>query len=165
MRFETDACTTKACPDGTIVQLDQACPTPSAGDAAEVVAPQPATQLCPGGKRILQTQTCQTKECDNGNIVNVAEACPTTGCISCKFFPLTTDSAPYWGALLAFVAVVAGGGAGAKKLYRSRLIKRTRGLLAVSGSLEAALGAVNERELEPDGPSIGLHAYLGPEDG
>jgi hypothetical protein len=73
---------------------------------------------------------------------------------------LTKESLPYWGALAAIVALVAGGGAAATKTYHSRLVARTARLLAVSSSLDPSEGKFQSSGLTIDGPSIRLRAYL-----
>jgi hypothetical protein len=150
----TAACEKQRCPDGVIIDAGQQCVTPVTEAA---VAPP---KVCPGGETVAATATCQTKKCPDGTVVGIDQQCPT--CWSCKFFPLTEDTAPYWGAVAALVALIGGGGMAAAKAYNRWRIGRTAQLLHVSSSLDPAIEKFRSSGLKLDGPSIRLRAYLDP---
>jgi hypothetical protein len=187
--LQTQECRTIDCGNGVVVNEGQKCPDRTICPGGEtVVAPQqcptntPTAIVCPSGETVYAPQVCRTKLCPGGVIVHVEQQCPATkpcpngtvvlagqqcqqpACWTCKFYPMTSDSIPYWAALVAAIAMITGAAVGGTKLYRSRLIKRTQKLLAVNGSLDTSQSKASDDELALDGPPIRLRGYLGPEE-
>lgn len=133
-----------------MVRADEQCPTPV---------------TCSDGKRVYAPQTCDAEPCPDGSIAKAGEKCgQPPPCWTCKFFPMTSETLPNWVALIALIAALGGGGVIAARIHHSRLVAKTKSLLALRGAVGTLDTSLSDHELEPDGPAIGLRAYFGPEE-
>ena len=74
---------------------------------------------------------------------------------------MTSQTLPYWAALIALIAAIGGGAVVGARIHHARLVEKTKSLLAVNGSIDTLHTSLSDHELEPDGPAIGLRAYFG----
>jgi hypothetical protein len=176
----TQDCGTQLCPGNAVIPASEQCPsTQVCPDNSVILASEVCqSRKCPDGRVIPAGQQCArpereptiapppqaTKKCPGGEVIAVDQQCPT--CLSCRFFPLTGDTAPYWAALATLVAIMGGGSAAAAKGYRqyqrARLVAKTAELLSISSSLDPSEGEFQSSGLTVDGPSVRLRAYLNP---
>jgi hypothetical protein len=164
----TAQCGAKACPGGAIIKANEECPKAVACPGGSIVfAPQSCpTKLCPGEAIVRTGAQCPSvKACADKRVVLVDQDCASQpACWTCKFYPLTSDTIPHWAALLGALALIGGAVAGAAKLGRLRVLRRTQKLFSMNGSIDTAAPPGPDDPLVPDGPSIRLRSYFGPED-
>jgi len=115
---------------------------------------------------IVRGQQQCPKVCPDKTVVLASQQCPSKQPPSwiSKFFPMTSDTLPNWGALFAVIAVLVGAGTAFVRYRHAQLVEQTRSLLAMKGSMDTPLMAAADDELEFDGPPIRLRGYLGPEE-